>query len=45
MLDLPQPFGPTIAVIPGRIRTSVRSAKDLKPKRVTPCRRMALKES
>ncbi len=44
MLDFPQPFGPTIAVIPGRIRTSVRSAKDLKPNKVTLCSRMALKD-
>ena len=31
MLLLPQPFGPTIAVIPGSSRTTVLSANDLKP--------------
>src|SRR5437762_1943920 len=30
-LDLPQPFGPTIAVSPGSIRSSVGSTKDLNP--------------
>src|SRR3990167_2515856 len=30
-LDLPQPFGPTMQVIPGSTRTAVFSAKDLKP--------------
>jgi hypothetical protein len=29
--DLPQPFGPTIPVIPGSITSSVGSTKDLKP--------------
>src|SRR5258708_38403623 len=31
MLDLPQPFGPTIPVSPGRISTPVCSAKLLNP--------------
>ena len=31
MFDFPQPFGPTIAVIPSWSSTFVRSAKDLKP--------------
>src|ERR1700744_5099149 len=30
-LDLPQPFGPTTAVRPGSIKSSVGSTKDLKP--------------
>ena len=30
-LLLPQPFGPTMPVIPGRTLSAVRSAKDLKP--------------
>src|SRR5688572_8348749 len=30
-LDLPQPLGPTMAVIPGSNSRRVRSAKDLKP--------------
>src|SRR5256885_17246171 len=30
-LDLPQPFGPTMPVNPGSIRSSVGSTKDLKP--------------
>src|ERR1700742_4791632 len=30
-LDLPQPFGPTTAVRPGSICSSVGSTKDLKP--------------
>jgi hypothetical protein len=30
-LDLPQPFGPTTPVIPGSIRSSTGSTKDLKP--------------
>jgi hypothetical protein len=30
-LDLPQPFGPMTAVIPGSNSSRVRSAKDLKP--------------
>jgi hypothetical protein len=29
--DLPQPFGPTIAVMPGWNASSERSTKDLKP--------------
>src|SRR5579859_1147287 len=33
-LDLPQPFGPTIAVTPGWKLSAVLSAKDLKPKTV-----------
>ena len=36
MFDFPQPLGPTMAVMPGRIRTSVRSAKDLNPNSVIP---------
>src|SRR5688500_16250295 len=31
IFDLPQPFGPTIAVMPSWKRSSVRSANDLKP--------------
>src|SRR5262245_42070427 len=31
-LDLPQPFGPTTAVMPSRNSSVVRSTKDLKPK-------------
>jgi len=31
ILDLPQPFGPTMPVRPGITSTSVGSAKDLKP--------------
>ena len=42
MFDLPQPLGPTMAVIPGRMRTSVRSAKDLKPNSVTLWSRMTV---
>src|SRR5215472_12165150 len=34
MFDLPQPFGPTIAVTPGRKLSVVLSAKDLNPKAV-----------
>src|SRR5919112_1325737 len=30
-LDLPEPFGPTTAVIPGSSRSVVGDAKDLKP--------------
>src|ERR1700743_2635973 len=30
-LDLPQPFGPTTAVRPGSMKSSVGSTKDLKP--------------
>ena len=30
-LDLPDPFGPTTAVIPGSSRSVVADAKDLKP--------------
>ena len=44
MLDFPQPFGPTMAVIPGRMRTSVRSANDLKPKSVMPWSRILVKD-
>src|SRR5882724_6719230 len=40
-LDLPQPFGPTMQVMPGRTRTSVRSANDLKPWRTICSSRMA----
>jgi hypothetical protein len=29
--DLPQPFGPTMPVVPGSIASSVDSTKDLKP--------------
>src|SRR5882762_5254611 len=32
--DLPQPFGPTMAVTPGRKLSEVLSAKDLKPRTV-----------
>jgi hypothetical protein len=34
MFDLPDPFGPTIAVIPGEKINSVRLAKLLNPKRL-----------
>jgi hypothetical protein len=34
MFDFPHPFGPTIAVTPGRKFSEVRSAKDLKPNAV-----------
>src|SRR5713226_4657442 len=33
--DLPQPFGPTIPVMPGSIDNSVRSTKDLNPVRLS----------
>src|ERR1035438_6506221 len=33
-LDLPEPFGPTMHVIPGSSRSEVADAKDLKPLRV-----------
>src|SRR5438477_2005891 len=39
-LDLPQPFGPTIAVTPSWKLKVVLSAKDLKPKRSSDCRCM-----
>src|SRR6266581_4130709 len=42
MLDLPQPFGPTMPVMPGRTFTTVRSAKDLKPPRTMDSRRMGI---
>src|ERR1041385_3297873 len=32
--DFPQPFGPTIAVMPGKKLSVVLSAKDLKPRTV-----------
>src|ERR1041385_4494284 len=32
-LDLPQPFGPTMAVSPGSMKSSVGSINDLKPER------------
>src|SRR5690606_857007 len=38
--DLPQPFGPTIPVNPGSIRSSVGSTKDLKPERRSRVKRM-----
>src|SRR5579875_1880745 len=34
-LDLPEPFGPTTAVMPGSKRRVVADAKDLKPFRVS----------
>src|SRR4051812_43623855 len=34
-LDLPEPFGPTTAVMPGSNRRVVAEAKDLKPLRVS----------
>jgi hypothetical protein len=34
MLDLPEPFGPTITDTPGENVSRVRSGKDLKPRRV-----------
>src|SRR3954469_9386538 len=33
-LDLPEPLGPTTAVMPGSKRSVVEDAKDLKPRRV-----------
>src|SRR5450759_476844 len=33
-LDLPEPFGPTMQVIPGSSRSEVADANDLKPLRV-----------
>src|SRR5450631_1232481 len=33
-LDLPEPFGPTMQVIPGSRRSEVAEANDLKPRRV-----------
>src|SRR5438034_5159448 len=42
MLLLPQPLGPTMPVIPGRMRTIVFSAKDLKPFRTMCSRRITL---
>src|SRR6266568_8028289 len=39
-LDLPQPFGPTMAVTPSWKLKVVLSAKDLKPKRSSDCRCM-----
>ena len=33
MLDLPDPLGPTITVMPGSKSSRVESAKDLKPRR------------
>ena len=33
MFDLPDPFGPTIAVMPGSSVSALLSAKDLKPLR------------
>ncbi len=35
MLDLPEPFGPTTAVMPGSKRSVVAEANDLKPRRVS----------
>src|SRR5437016_2704935 len=37
--DLPEPFGPTTALMPGPNSTTVRSANDLKPCRRRPSRR------
>ncbi len=34
-LDFPEPFGPTMHVMPGSRRSVVAEAKDLKPRRVT----------
>src|SRR6266481_9655116 len=39
-LDLPQPFGPTIAVTPSWKLNSVLSANDLKPKSSSDCKCM-----
>src|SRR5213082_551741 len=39
-LDLPQPFGPTMAVTPSWKLKVVLSAKDLKPKRSSDCKCM-----
>src|SRR4029077_6975891 len=39
-LDLPQPFGPTIAVTPSWKLKNVLSAKDLKPNNSSDCRCM-----
>ena len=36
-LDLPQPFGPTTAVRPGSMKSSVGSTKDLKPESLSRC--------
>src|SRR5450631_137072 len=33
-LDLPEPFGPTMQVMPGSSRSEVAEANDLKPRRV-----------
>ena len=41
-LDLPQPFGPTMAVTPGWKFNAVLSAKDLKPNSVKFLRYMLL---
>jgi len=38
--DFPQPFGPTIAVMPGSTLTTVFSANDLKPLSAIDSRRM-----
>jgi hypothetical protein len=43
MFVFPQPLGPTIAVMPGRIWISVRSAKDLNPNSATDESRMTVK--
>ncbi len=40
-LDLPEPLGPTMTVIPGSKSSSVLSAKDLNPRRVRRLRNTA----
>ena len=38
IFDLPEPFGPTTALMPGVNSNVVAEAKDLKPRRVSECR-------
>ena len=40
MFDLPEPLGPTMAVMPGSMDSTLRSAKDLKPFRTSDFRYM-----
>ena len=40
MFDLPEPLGPTMAVMPGSMDSTLRSAKDLKPFRTRDFRYM-----
>ena len=40
MFDLPEPLGPTTAVMPGSKRSVVAEAKDLNPRRVSSLRYM-----